>query len=171
VLAGVASVEHGSLLDDATAALMKARGTWLVADLYADEYFLADGAALGAPKELLDKNAALSRRFRDSFRRAHAAGVRVAFGTDAGVFPHGLGGRQFALMVQLGMTPAQAIRSATADAAELLGIADSVGTVAVGKVADLLAVDGDPLADVRVLERVKFVMKGGVVHLGPGPRP
>lgn len=172
VRAGVTSIEHGSLLDDEAIALMKRRGTWLVSDLYADEHFLTEeGAALGAPKEVIDKGMALSRRFRESFRRAHAAGVRIAFGTDAGVYPHGLGGRQFALMVQLGMTPAQAIRSATADAAELLGIADRVGTVAPGKLADLIAVDGDPLADVRVLERVAFVMKDGVVHVSPGAHP
>ena len=171
VLAGVTSVEHGSLLDDATIALMKARGTWLVADLYADEFFEQQGATIGAPAEILAKNTALSQRFRDSFRRAHAAGVRIAFGTDAGVYPHGLGGRQFALMVALGMTPAAAIRSATGEAAELLGIADRVGSVAVGKLADLVAVRGDPLTDVRTLEQVDFVMKDGIVHRLAGARP
>ena len=164
VLAGAASIEHGSLLDDATIALMKERGTVLVPDLYADEWFETEGRAQGIPAEQLAKNAALSRRFRDSARRAHAAGVRIAFGTDAGMFPHGLGARQFALMTGIGMTPAAAIRAATVTAAELLGMADRIGTIEPGKLADLVAVDGDPLADVRLLERVAFVMKGGVVY-------
>jgi imidazolonepropionase-like amidohydrolase len=167
VESGTTSIEHGSLLDDATIRLMRERGTWLVPDLYADEWFETQGRDAGAPPEELAKNAALSQRFRDSFRRAHAAGVRIAFGTDAGVYPHGLGARQFALMVQHGMTPMQAIRSATADAAELLGVADRVGTIEPGKLADLVAVHGDPLADVRALERVSFVMKDGVVHHDP----
>ena len=166
VEAGAHSIEHGSLLDDVTIALMKERGTWLVPDLYADEWYETEGREAGAPAEELAKNTALSRRFRDSASRAHAAGVRIAFGTDAGVYPFGLAGRQFALMVsELRMTPMQAIRSATADAAELLGVRDSLGTVEAGKLADLVAVEGDPAADVRTLERVRFVMQGGRVRV------
>ncbi len=167
VEAGATSIEHGSLLDDATIRLMKQRGTWLVADLYGDEWFETEGRDSGAPAEQLAKNTALSRRFRDSARRAHAAGVRIAFGSDSGVYPFGLAGRQFALMEDIGMTPTQAIRSATADAAELLGMNDQIGTVEPGKLADLIAVHGDPLRDVRVLEDVKFVMKAGVVFKQP----
>lgn len=164
VEAGAHSIEHGSLLDDTTIALMKERGTWLVPDLYADEWYETEGREAGAPAEELAKNTALSRRFRDSARRAHAAGVRIAFGSDAGIYPLGLAGRQFALMVrEMGMTPMQAIRAATADAAEMLGVQDSLGTVERGKLADLVAVEGDPLQDVRVLERPTFVMQGGRV--------
>ena len=167
VEAGATSIEHGSLLDDATIRLMKQRGTWLVADLYGDEWFETEGRDSGAPAEQLTKNTALSRRFRDSARRAHAAGVKIAFGSDSGVYPFGLAGRQFALMVDIGMTPLQAIRAATRDAAELLGMSDRIGTVEPGKLADLIAVGGDPLRHVRVLEDVKFVMKGGEVFKTP----
>ena len=171
VEAGAHSIEHGSLLDDETVARMQAQGTWLVPDLYADEWFETEGRDAGAPAEELAKNAALSRRFRDSARRAHAAGVRIAFGSDAGVYPFGLAGRQFALMVsEMGMSPMQAIRAATADAAELLGVQDSLGTIAPGQLADVVAVDGDPLADVRAMERVRFVMQGGRVHVRPDAR-
>jgi len=114
--------------------------------------------------EVLAKNTALSRQFRESFRLAHAGGVKIAFGTDAGVFPHGLAGRQFALMVQHGMTPMQAIQSATVTAADLLGVSNRMGNIGEGKLADLIAVAGDPLRDIRLLEDVRFVMKGGKVY-------
>lgn len=167
VTAGVASIEHGSALDDEVIQMMKRAGTYLVSDLYADDFFERQGREMGWPEEILAKGTALSRQFRESFRRAHAAGVRIAFGTDAGVYPHGENAKQFALMVQLGMTPMQAIRSATVNAADLLGMGDRIGTIEPGKLADLIAVDGDPLRDVRVLEDVKFVMKAGVVFKQP----
>lgn len=163
VEAGATSIEHGSLLDDATISLMRERGTWLVPDLYGDEWFETEGRDAGTPAEQLAKNTELSRQFRDSARRAHAAGVRIAFGSDSGVYPFGLAGRQFALMVEIGMTPMQAIRSATADAADLLGMADRIGTIEPGKLADLIAVRGDPLRELRLLEDVPFVMKSGAV--------
>ena len=168
VEAGAHSVEHGSRLDDATIALMKRRGTWLVPDLYADEWFETEGREAGAPAEELAKNTALSRRFRNSARRAHAAGVRIAFGSDSGVYPFGLAGRQFALLLEIGMTPMQAIQSATVHAAELLGMGAEIGTIEPGKLADLVAVQGDPLRNVRVLEDVKFVMKGGGIVKSAG---
>lgn len=168
VVAGADSIEHGSLLDDEAIALMKRHGTWLVADLYGDEFFLRQGGTIGTPPEQLEKNAALSARFRDSFRRARAAGVKIAFGSDVGVYPHGLAGRQFALMVEMGMTPIEAIRSATVAAADLLGVSDRVGAIEPGKLADIVGVAGDPLADVSVLENVGFVMKGGRVIVTSG---
>ncbi|GIW88155.1 MAG: Xaa-Pro dipeptidase [Isosphaeraceae bacterium] len=167
VRAGVDSIEHGSLIDEEGIRMMKERGTWLVADIYNDDYLLGKAIELKLPQESIDKERALGQLQRENFRRAVEAGVRVAFGTDAGVYPHGDNAKQFAYMVQYGMTPAGAIRAATSDAAELLGWSDRVGRVAVGLYADLIAVDGDPLEDVRVLESVDFVMKGGVVVKRP----
>ncbi len=162
VLAGVDSIEHGSLLDDEAIRLMKAHGTWLVADVYNDDYILGQADALKMPREYVEKEKALGRTQRESFARAVKAGVKVAFGTDAGIYPHGDNGRQFRTMVQWGMTPAAAIRAATSDAAELLGRKD-VGVLAPGRYADLIAVSGEPLKDVRALEHVRFVMKGGKI--------
>ncbi|MFH1574510.1 MAG: amidohydrolase family protein, partial [Acidobacteriota bacterium] len=164
VRAGVASVEHGSLIDDEGIELMKRHGTWLVADVYNDDYIVAEFEKLGYPPRIIEKEKAVGRRQRENFRKAVAAGVRIAFGTDAGVFPHGANGRQFAYMVEWGMTPMQAIQSATTGAAELLGWQDRLGAIAPGKLADIIAVSGDPLRDVRTLEDVAFVMKDGVVH-------
>jgi len=158
IRAGVASIEHGSMLDDETFALMKQHGTWLVPTTY-----LADAINLdNLPPQIRAKAEYVLPLAKESLRRAIAAGVRIAFGTDAGVFPHGQNAREFAALVARGMTPIDAVRTATINAAELLGVTDR-GTLAVGKLADLIAVPGDPTQDVTVLERVGFVMVGGVV--------
>jgi imidazolonepropionase-like amidohydrolase len=164
VRAGVASIEHGSLIDDEGIRLMKQRGTYLVADIYNDDYILAEYKRLRFPDKILDKERQVGRLQRENFRKAVRAGVKVAYGTDAGVYPHGWNGKQFAFMVRYGLTPMQAIQSATASAAELLGWSESVGTLTPGRYADIVAVDGDPLKDITELERVTFVMKGGVVY-------
>jgi imidazolonepropionase-like amidohydrolase len=164
VRAGVASIEHGSLIDDEGIRLMKEHGTFLVADIYNDDYILAEYKRLRFPDRILEKERQIGKLQRENFRRAVHAGVKIAYGTDAGVFPHGWNGKQFAAMVRYGLTPMQAIQSATQSAAELLGWADMVGTVSKGRYADVIAVDGDPLKDVTELERVTFVMKGGVVY-------
>jgi imidazolonepropionase-like amidohydrolase len=164
VRAGVASIEHGSLLDDEGIRLMKERGTYLVADIYNDDYILSEYKRLNFPQKILDKEALVGKQQRENFRRAARAGVKIAYGTDAGVYPHGWNGKQFAFMVRYGLTPMQAIQSATTSAADLLGWADKVGAVVPGLYADLIAVDGDPLSDITELERVKFVMKGGIVY-------
>jgi imidazolonepropionase-like amidohydrolase len=164
VRAGVASIEHGSLLDDEGIRLMKERGTYLVADIYNDDYILSQYKRLNFPQKILDKEALVGKQQRENFRRAARAGVKIAYGTDAGVYPHGWNGKQFAFMVRYGLTPMQAIQSATTSAADLLGWMDKVGAVAPGLYADLIAVDGDPLSDITELERVKFVMKGGIVY-------
>jgi imidazolonepropionase-like amidohydrolase len=164
--AGVASVEHASFIDDEGIRLAKARGAYLVMDIYNDDYILAEYAKLGYPQKILDKERLVGRTQRENFRKAVRAGVKLAFGTDAGVYPHGDNGKQFAKMVEWGMTPMQAIQAATVNAADLLGWADRVGSVAPGRYADLVAVDGDPLADIHELERVRFVMKGGTVYKG-----
>jgi imidazolonepropionase-like amidohydrolase len=164
VRAGVASIEHGSLLDDEGIRLMKERGTYLVADIYNDDYILSEYKRLNYPDKILEKERQIGKAQRENFRRAVRAGVKVAFGTDAGVYPHGWNGKQFAFMVKYGLTPMQAIQSATSSAADLLGWSDQVGAVAPGLFADLIAVEGDPLADITRLERVTFVMKGGVVY-------
>jgi imidazolonepropionase-like amidohydrolase len=164
VRAGVDSIEHGTLLDDEGIRMMKERGTGLVADVYNDDYIMAHARELRIPEEMVDKERSLGQVQRESFARAVRAGVRVAFGTDAGIYPHGDNARQFPIMVRYGLTPAQAIRSATSWAAELLGKTAEVGTVREGRLADLVAVLGDPLADVTALEKVGFVMKGGKVY-------
>ena len=163
ILAGVDSIEHGSLIDDEGIALMVKNGTWLVADIYNDDYLLGRAVELKIPQEYIEKEKIVGKIQRENFAKAVKAGVRVAFGTDAGVYPHGENARQFMYMVKFGLTPARAIRSATSDAAELLGKSKDLGQVAPGFYADLIAVTGDPLDDVTVLEKVKFVMKGGVV--------
>jgi imidazolonepropionase-like amidohydrolase len=170
VRAGVDSIEHGSLIDDEGIRLMKEHGTFLVADIYNDDYILSKAPELGLEQEHVDKERAIGRLQRENFAKAHKAGVKVAFGTDAGVYPHGDNAKQLAYMVRYGLTPAEAIRSATSAAAELLGRADDVGTLAPGRYADLIAVSSDPLADVAVLEHVPFVMKGGKVQKDELPR-
>ncbi len=164
VRAGVASIEHGSLIDDEGIRLMKERGTYLVADIYNDDYILSEYRRLNYPEKILEKERQVGRLQRENFRKAVQAGVKVAFGTDAGVYPHGWNAKQFAHMVRWGLTPMQAIRAATVNAADLMGWSDRVGAVAPGLYADLIAVAGDPLRDVTELERVTFVMKGGRVY-------
>jgi imidazolonepropionase-like amidohydrolase len=160
--AGVRSIEHGSLMDDEAIAVMKARGVYLVADIYDGDWIDAYGKAHGWPAETLRKNFETTQAQRDGFRKAVRAGVKIAYGTDAGVYPHGLNARQLPYMVRYGMTPMQAIQSATTVAAELMRKTD-VGAVAPGRYADLIAVDGDAIADIAVLEHVDAVMKGGVL--------
>jgi imidazolonepropionase-like amidohydrolase len=164
ILAGIDSIEHASLIDDEGIRLAKERGTYLVMDIYNDDYILNEAPKYGLPAENLDKEKALGRLQRENFHKAVQAGVKMAFGTDAGVYPHGDNARQFFYMVKFGMTPAQAIHAATSSAADLIGRANSVGTIEAGKYADIIAVNADPLADVRALEHVDFVMKGGVVY-------
>ncbi|MEZ4456691.1 MAG: amidohydrolase family protein [Gemmatimonadales bacterium] len=161
--AGVRSIEHGSLIDDEGIELLKAKGAWLVADIYNGDYIAEVGRRDGWPEETLRKNDETTETQRQGFRKAVAAGVRLGYGTDSGVYPHGDNARQMAYMVRYGMTPMQAIKSATIEAARLMRWDDRIGSVAPGKLADLVAVAGDPLADVTELERVRFVMKGGVV--------
>jgi imidazolonepropionase-like amidohydrolase len=163
VKAGVSSIEHGSLLDAEGIALMKERGTWLVADVYNDDYILAEFKRLGYPDKILEKERSIGKLQRENFQKAVRAGVKIAFGTDAGVYPHGWNAKQFAHMVRWGQTPMQSIQAATVNAAELLGWSDRIGRIAPGYLADIIAVDGDPLADVTKLETVGFVMKDGVV--------
>ena len=162
ILAGVASVEHGSLIDDEGIRLMKERGTFLVEDVYNDDWILEKFAKMGYPDKIIEKERSIGRLQRENFAKAVKAGVKVAYGTDAGVYPHGLNARQFKYMVAAGLTPMQAIQSATSSASELLGW-DKVGAIAPGRFADLVAVDGDPLKDVTILEKIPFVMKGGEV--------
>jgi imidazolonepropionase-like amidohydrolase len=162
ILAGIDTIEHCSLASDETIKLAVAHKTWFDMDIYNDDYILATGTANGTEQESLDKEKVIGLKQRQTFQRAVKAGVRMIFGTDAGVYPHGDNGRQFAKMVEWGMTPIQAIRAATSDAAEALGKTNDVGAIAVGRYGDIVAVDGDPLADVRVLEKVSAVIKGGV---------
>jgi len=163
VRAGVDSIEHGSFLDDTGIALMRQHGTWLVSDVYNDDYILAEYAKLNYPEKILAKERLVGRTQRENFRKAVKAGVKIAYGTDAGVYPHGDNGKQFAKMVEWGQTPMQAIQAATVNAAQVLGWQDRVGQAKPGFYADLVAVRGDPLHDVSTLEQVGFVMKGGVV--------
>jgi len=164
VRAGVTSIEHGSLIDDEGVKMMKECGTYLVADIYNDDYILAEFAKLGYPDKIIEKERMVGRTQRENFQKAAKAGVKLAFGTDAGVYPHGWNAKQFAHMVKWGLTPMQAIQTATVNAADLLGWNDKVGVIAPGAFADIIAVDGDPLKDVTEFERVKFVMKGGIVY-------
>ena len=164
IKAGVTSVEHASFIDDEGIRLAKEKGTWLVIDIYNDDYILAEFAKKGYPQKIIEKERLVGRTQRENFRKAVQAGAKMAFGSDAGVYPHGWNGKQFAKMVEWGMTPTQAIKAATVDAAELLGWRDRIGSIEAGKLADVIAVKGDPLKDVTELERVSFVMKGGVVY-------
>jgi imidazolonepropionase-like amidohydrolase len=161
--AGVDSIEHGSYIDDAGIAEMKKDGTYLVPTLYLMDWFFENAEKIGTPAELVAKGREVMPAARKNVARAFAAGVKVGFGTDAAVYPHGLNAHEFAVMVKLGLSPLAAIQAATVNDADLLGWSDRVGTIEAGKFADIVAVDGDPLADVTTLERVKFVMKGGEV--------
>jgi imidazolonepropionase-like amidohydrolase len=161
IRAGVASIEHGSLLDDEALSMMKRRGVYLVADIYNGDYIDEVGTRDGWPEETLRKNRETTDTQREVFRKAVRMGVRIAYGTDAGVYPHGDNARQFPYMVKYGMAPIDAIRSATVNAADLLGWKGEVGVVKAGAYADLVAVDGDPLTDISVLVGPKTVMKGG----------
>jgi imidazolonepropionase-like amidohydrolase len=162
--AGAASIEHGSFIDATGIREMKKRGTVLVPDLYDDLYIRGQAGSIAWPEEYVRKEEEAHKIWPASIRKARAAGVRIAYGTDSAVYPHGENGRQFPLMKEwLGMTSMEAIRSATSVAAELMGWQDRVGALAPGRFGDLVAVRGDPLADLHLLEAVPFVMKGGVV--------
>ena len=164
VKAGIDSIEHGSFLTDETLALMKAKGTFLVPTCMAGEW--TGGKSEKFPPAIAVKAKAAQAAHDDMFRRAVKSGVRIAFGTDSAVSPHGLNAREFGLMVAGGLSPAQALKSAGAMAAELLGLSKDIGTLEKGKEADVLAVPGDPLKDIHATERVLFVMKGGQVVKG-----
>jgi imidazolonepropionase-like amidohydrolase len=168
IRAGVDSIEHSSLIDAEGIALAKQHGTPLVFDIYNDDYILQEGLKSGMLPESIEKEKEIGRLQRENFRRAYLGGARLAFGTDAGVYPHGDNARQFAKMVEWGMKPIEAIRSATITAADVMGWSDTVGSLEPGRFADLVAVTGDPLADVRALEKITFVMKGGVVVRNDG---
>ena len=163
VKAGVASIEHGVYVDDEGLRLMKERGTYLVADIY-DAEWIRQGKAAGFPQDFADKQPEGDEIQRQAFKKAVQMGVKIAFGTDASVYPHGLNARQFAWQVKYGQTPMQAIQSATIGAADLIGRDNNAGSLEPGKWADLIAVRGDPLADIKVLESVAFVMKEGKVY-------
>jgi len=161
IRAGTDTIEHASLADAESFKLARAQGTWFSMDIYGSDYILAEGENNGLFAESLQKERQVGRKQRETFRDAHAAGVRMVFGSDAGVYPHGDNARQFGKMVEWGMTPLQAIRAATLDAAEALGRQTDVGAVEVGRFGDMIAVDGDPLQDVAVLTRPAAVVKGG----------
>ena len=163
ILAGIDTIEHASLASDATMKLAVQHHTWFSMDVYNDDYILATGTSNGTEQESLDKEKAIGLKQRQTFQRGVQLGVPMVFGSDAGVYPHGDNGKQFAKMVQWGMTPLQAIQAATRNAAEALGRSEDVGAIAVGHYGDLVAVTGDPTQDVRLLERVDAVIKGGVV--------
>jgi len=160
VLAGVDSIEHGSGITEEVIQLMKQRGTYLVPTVYVGQWYQENSKTLGLPttQSIPGRSENLARAFRE--------GVKVAFGTDSGTFPHGLNGREFSAMVALGMTPREVVRAATLNAAELIGWSDRVGTLEAGKFADVIGVESDPLSDVKVLEHVRFGMKGGQVVKG-----
>jgi imidazolonepropionase-like amidohydrolase len=161
IRAGIDSIEHGSFLDDEALRLMKEKGTWLVPTAMAEKY--VSDPARSYPPEIAAKARAAADAWRRAFRRALETGVKVALGTDSGVSPHGRNAEEFVLMTQAGMAPAAALRAGTSGAATLLGLEARVGTLEVGKEADVVAVPGDPLADITATQRVSFVMKGGRV--------
>jgi imidazolonepropionase-like amidohydrolase len=170
VRAGVRSIEHASYLDDEGVALMKRHGTWLLADIYNGDYIDEVGRRDRWTEEIMRKNRETTQTQRDGFAKAARAGVRIGYGTDSGVYPHGDNARQFAYMVRYGLSPMDAIRSATLNAAQLLGQERDLGSIAVGKFADLIAVEGDPLQNVELLRDVRGVIKGGKVVREIGSR-
>jgi imidazolonepropionase-like amidohydrolase len=170
VEAGVDSIEHGSYIDDAGIAAMKEHGTYLVPTLYLGDWMIENSGLTHLPPPLLAKAQEVIPAARKNIAHAFASGVKVAFGTDAAVYPHGLNAHEFAVMVKLGLTPLQAIQAATTNAADLLGWSGKVGSLEPGAWADIIAVDGDPVKDITTLERVKFVMKGGEVVKNEYPR-
>jgi imidazolonepropionase-like amidohydrolase len=163
IIAGVDSVEHCSLIDDEGIRLAKEKGTFLVFDVYNDDFILQEGAKNGMLPESIEKERLIGRTQRENFRKAYLAGTKMAFGTDGGVYPHGDNWRQFPIMVEWGMKPIEAIRAATLQAADLLGLQGKAASVEKGYWADIIAVEGDPLADMRAMKNVRFVMKAGEV--------
>ena len=168
IIAGAASIEHAEYLDDEIIALAKQHGTYLDMDIYDEECIQAGGPTGQTPADFLEHDAQLGRIQRENFGKAVKAGVKMSFGTDLGVCPYGSSGKQFAFMVKYGMTPMQAIQSATTNAADLLGHSNEIGSIKPGKYADLIAVSSDPLNNISVLENVEFVMKEGKVYKQAG---
>jgi imidazolonepropionase-like amidohydrolase len=162
--AGVDSIEHGSYIDDVGIKTMKAHGTYLVPTQYLSDWMRENAAKIGLPAMYAGKMKEVSSISRQNIKRAFENGVKIAFGTDAAVYPHGLNAHEFAVYVQIGMTPLQAIQTATVNAADLLGWSDRIGTLEPGKFADIVAVNGDPTKDVTMLQNPVMVMKGGVVY-------
>jgi imidazolonepropionase-like amidohydrolase len=169
IRAGVDTIEHASLADAEAISLAKQHGTYFDMDIYNDDYILAEGANNGVFPESLEKERMIGRKQRETFKAATQAGVKMLFGTDAGVYPHGTNAKQFVTMVTWGMTPLQAIQAATVTAGEALGRPGDVGTIAVGRYGDLIAVPGDPLKDITVLQSVAAVIKGGELVKQPAP--
>ena len=169
ILAGAASIEHVEMVDDEGIAMALNHGTYFDMDIYNEECIQEGGKKGTTPKDFLEHDAELGQLQRDNFRKSVKAGVKMAFGTDAGVCPYGTSAKQFAFMVKYGMTPMQAIQAATTNAADLLGHSKEVGSIKPGKYADVIAVSADPLRDVSVLEQVDFVMKDGAVYKQPKP--
>ena len=163
VLAGVDSVEHGSYINDEGIQMMKEHGTYLVPTVYLEDWFMQNMQTLGWTPNTMEKGRAVIPIAYKNVSHALKSGLKVALGTDAGVYPHGLNGHEFGKMVEMGLTPLQSIQAGTVNGADLVGWSDRVGTIEAGKFADLVAVDGDPIANIHVLENVRFVMKGGEV--------
>jgi imidazolonepropionase-like amidohydrolase len=168
IRAGVRSIEHGSLIDDEGIELLVRHGTWLVADVYDGDWIAEEGARAGWPAETMAKNELTTQAQRDGFAKAVSAGVRIAFGTDSGVYPHGMNAIQFGYQVRLGQRPIAAIRSATTEAATLMGWEGSVGVLEPGRCADLVVLATDPLADIEALRAPLAVVKGGSLVAGVG---
>ena len=162
IRAGVDTIEHASLIDDEGIALAKQHGAWLSMDIYNTDYTQSEGKKNGVLEDNLRKDREIGDLQRENFRRAHAAGAKMVYGTDAGIYPHGLNAKQLAVMVRYGMTPLQAIQSATVNAAAALDSKD-VGIIEAGRWADMVAVAGDPTVDVSVLENIPVVIKGGAL--------
>ncbi len=162
--AGVDSVEHASIISDAGIKAAKKQGVFLSMDIYVSDYILSEGEEAGILEESLAKERIVGKKQRERFQAAVKAGVKIAYGTDAGVYPHGDNGRQFAYMVKWGLTPMQAIQASTLGNAELFGLKSEIGSISVGKAADIIAVNGNPLDDITELEDVDFVMKGGAIY-------
>lgn len=163
IRAGIDTIEHASLIDAEGIRLAVQHGTWLSMDIYNTDFTQATGTQFGVTEDNLRKDREIAQIQRDNFRAAHAAGARMVFGSDAGIYPHGQNAHQFAVMVEYGMSPAEAIRSATWNAAQALGRERDVGAIVPGRYGDLIAVAGDPLSNVRTLETVAVVIKGGEV--------
>jgi imidazolonepropionase-like amidohydrolase len=163
VLAGADSIEHGSYINDEEIQLMKEHGTYLVPTVYLEDWVLQNMQTLGWTPNMMEKGKTVIPIAQKNVSHAFKSGVKVALGTDAAVYPHGLNGHEFGKMVEMGLTPLQSVQAGTVNAADLLGWTDKIGTIEAGKWADIIAVDGDPLQDVTTLEHVKFVMKGGEV--------
>ncbi|WP_423130140.1 metal-dependent hydrolase family protein [Gaoshiqia sp. Z1-71] len=163
ILAGVSSVEHGCLIDDECIQMMKDKGTYFIQDSYVDEYILSEYVKKGYPMTIINKEKLVAIEQQQIFQKALAAGVKIAFGTDAGVYPHGMNVKQFSIMVRWGMTPMQAIQSSTIVASNVLGWQNMIGSIKIGKLADIIATKENPLDNIATIENVMFVMKGGIV--------